>query len=85
VYLVHFPVVGLVQADLFLVALPSPVKFSLALAIGLAWSLLTYEACVRRTWIGQWLRGGAPRVPSVPRPVYLDLDGVPQATRGLKA
>jgi hypothetical protein len=61
VYLAHFPVVGLVQADLFLVALPSPVKFLLALAIGLAWSLLTYEACVRRTWIGRWLRGGAPR------------------------
>ena len=37
---------------------PSPVKFLLALAIGLAWSLLTYEACVRRTWIGRWLRGG---------------------------
>jgi peptidoglycan/LPS O-acetylase OafA/YrhL len=61
VYLAHFPVVGLVQTDFFLVALPSPIKFLLALAIGLAWSLLTYEACVRRTWIGRWLRGGAPR------------------------
>jgi fucose 4-O-acetylase-like acetyltransferase len=61
VYLAHFPVVGLVQAVLFLVALPSPVKFLLAFAIGMAWCLLTYEACVRRTWIGQWLRGGAPR------------------------
>ena len=50
------------------VALPSPVKFLLAPAIGLAWSLLTYEACVRRTWIGRWLRGGAPRVPSVRGP-----------------
>src|SRR5262249_40317684 len=77
VYLVHFPVVGLVQADLFLVALPSPVKFLVALAIGLAWSLLTYEACVRRTWIGRWLRGGAPRVPSVPRPGYFERDEVP--------
>ena len=64
VYLAHFPVVGLVQAGLFLVALPSSVKFLLAFAIGLAWSLLTYEACVRRTWIGRWLRGGAPRAPS---------------------
>jgi glucan biosynthesis protein C len=51
VYLAHFPVVGLVQADLFLVALPSPVKFLVALAVGLAWSLLTYEGCVRRTWM----------------------------------
>ena len=56
VYLAHFPVVGLVQADLFLVALPSLVKFLVALAIGLAWSLLSYEAFVRRTWIGRWLR-----------------------------
>ena len=61
-------------------SLPSPVKFLLALAIGLAWSLLTYEACVRRTWIGRWLRGGAPRVPSAPRPVYLDRDEVPRRT-----
>ena len=60
--------------------LPSPVKFLLALAIGLAWSLLTYEACVRRTWIGRWLRGGAPRVPSVPRPACLDRDEVPMRT-----
>jgi glucan biosynthesis protein C len=80
VYLAHFPVVGLVQAALFLVALPSPVKFLVALAIGLAWSLLTYEACVRRTWIGRWLRGGGPRAPSFPRPVYLDRDQVPRRT-----
>jgi peptidoglycan/LPS O-acetylase OafA/YrhL len=81
VYLVHFPVVGLVQADLYLVALPSSVKFLIALAIGLAWSLLTYEACVRRTWVGRWLRGGAPRVPLVPRPAYLDRDEVPARTK----
>ena len=81
VYLTHFPVVGLVQADLFLVSVPSHAKFLLALAIGLAWSLLTYEACVRRTWIGRWLRGGTPRVPSVPRPVYLDRDEVEVASR----
>ncbi len=80
VYLAHFPVVGLAQAGLFLVELPSSVKFVLALAIGLAWSLGTYEACVRRTWIGRWLRGGSPRVPSVPRPVYLDRDEVPTRT-----
>jgi glucans biosynthesis protein C len=61
VYLAHFPVVGLIQADLFLVALPSSVKFLFAFAIGMAWSVLTYEACVRRTWIGRWLRGGGPR------------------------
>jgi fucose 4-O-acetylase-like acetyltransferase len=76
VYLAHFPVVGLVQADLFLLALPTPVKFLIALGIGLAWSLLTYEACVRRTWIGRWLRGGPPRVPSIPRPAHLDRDEV---------
>jgi hypothetical protein len=80
VYLAHFPIVGLVQVALFLVALPSLVKFLLALAIGLAWSLLTYEAWVRRTWIGRWLRGGAPRVPAVPRPVYLDRNEVPRQT-----
>jgi hypothetical protein len=85
VYLAHFPIVGLVQADLFLVALPSPVKFLVALAIGLAWSLLTYEACVRRTWIGRWLRGGAPRAHSVPRPAYLDLYGVPGRAMDSKA
>ena len=85
VYLVHFPAVGLIQAGLFLVALPSPVKFVLALAIGMGWSLLSYEACVRRTWIGRWLRGGAPRVASVPRPEYLDRDEVPQANHGVKA
>ena len=65
--------------------LPSPVKFVLALAIGMGWSLLSYEICVRRTWIGRWLRGGAPRVASVPRPEYLDRDEVPQANQGVKA
>ncbi len=80
VYLAHFPVVGLVQANLFLIAIPSAVKFFLTLAIGLAWSFLIYEACVRRSWVGRWLRGGALRVPSVPRPVHLDRDEVPRRT-----
>jgi glucan biosynthesis protein C len=76
VYLTHFPVVGLAQAILFLVALPSSVKFLIALAIGLAFSLLTYEACVRRTWIGRWLRGGG-----APRPVVASLVRPPSGKR----
>jgi hypothetical protein len=80
VYLAHFPVVGLVQADLSLVKLPSFLKFLVAFEIGLAWSLLTYEACVRRTWLGRWLRGGTSRVPSVPRPVHLDREDILRRT-----
>jgi fucose 4-O-acetylase-like acetyltransferase len=80
VYLAHFPVIGLLQAGLFLVALPSTVKFLLTFAIGLAWSLLTYELFVRRTSVGRWLRGGAPRSATVPRPTYLDRDKAPRRT-----
>ncbi|MDB5349767.1 MAG: hypothetical protein JWN86_1014 [Planctomycetota bacterium] len=72
VYLVHFPIVGLIQANLFLFPIPNPVKFALALGAGMGWSLLTYEVLVRRTWVGRWLQGSKPRLATVPRPAVFD-------------
>ena len=73
VYLVHHPVVALVHIDLkwSLPALDPALKTLAAFAISVTWSLLSYEALVRKTAFGAWLgfAGSAPakRRAAVPR------------------
>lgn len=56
-YLFHHPVVGLAQVALHGSALPAVAKFTIVWTSGTVLSLLTYEVCVRRTWIGALLSG----------------------------
>lgn len=55
VYLIHIPMVGLMQLNLLFVSVPTALKFGLATLSGLALSLMTYHAFVRRTRLGQFL------------------------------
>lgn len=57
IYLFHHPVVGLTQVSLSQTGWPTAVRFAVSLASGLGLSLLTYEAFVRRTWVGALLNG----------------------------
>lgn len=57
IYLAHHPAVGLTQVALMRVPLKPSAKFAITFAAATALSLLTYEACVRRTWIGALLNG----------------------------
>jgi fucose 4-O-acetylase-like acetyltransferase len=69
VYLVHFPFLGLFQADLYPVAwLPIEAKFVVSLGVTLAWCLATHWVIVRPTWMGLWLGGGSPRRRTVESP-----------------
>jgi peptidoglycan/LPS O-acetylase OafA/YrhL len=74
IYLIHHPAVGLAQVALMRVPLPAAAKFGIVFSAATALSLLTYEACVRRTWLGALLNGpsaAAPRAapPAVPSDV----------------
>jgi peptidoglycan/LPS O-acetylase OafA/YrhL len=60
IYLVHFPIVGLLQVDLARSPLPGGLKFAIVLATTLALGFASYQTLVRRTGIGRWLHG--PRV-----------------------
>ena len=67
VYLVHLPIVGLIQADLVGVPIPTGGKFALTLALTLALGLGSYEVLVRRTALGRFLDGRAePRATPLP-------------------
>lgn len=57
VYLAHLPIVGLMQADLYAVAVPAAAKFGLTLIVTLAICLGSYEVGVRRTALGRFLDG----------------------------
>ena len=64
VYLVHHPVVALVHIDLkiLLPVVPPAVKAVIAFSIATGWSLMTYEAFVRRTTFGRLMgMGWSPR------------------------
>lgn len=61
-YLFHHPAVGLAQVAVHGSIWPAESKFAVVCLSALSLSLLTYEACVRRTWIGVLLNGRrAPR------------------------
>jgi peptidoglycan/LPS O-acetylase OafA/YrhL len=57
VYLIHLPIVGLLQVDLYPVIAPAAVKFSIVLSVTLAVALASYHVCVRHTVIGVVLHG----------------------------
>lgn len=57
VYLLHLPLLLLVQAPLTHLALPLLVELALALAVVMAVLLVSYDLLVRSTWIGAWLNG----------------------------
>jgi glucans biosynthesis protein C len=70
VYIVHVPVVQLVQALLMPVACPGPVKFLIVAASGIGFSLWTYEYVVRYSLLGEIINGARKRGPKRgwPRP-----------------
>ena len=71
IYLVHFPVVSLIQADLFALAvLPTTLKFAIAVVGTLVLGDLSHAAIVRPTALGIWL-GGAKRKRSTPTGLLL--------------
>lgn len=57
IYLVHMPVIGLIQGDLYLIPGHSLWKFPIVLAVTLALGFASYHALVRHTLIGEWLHG----------------------------
>jgi fatty acid desaturase/peptidoglycan/LPS O-acetylase OafA/YrhL len=66
IYLVHLPVVGLLQIDLLPLALPAAAKFAIVLATTLALGLASYQAVVRHTALGRLLHGARDRRPAPP-------------------
>lgn len=57
IYLVHFPVVGLVQVGLSTLPGPAYVKYAAVFGTAMLVSLFSYERVVRHTIIGRWLNG----------------------------
>lgn len=63
VYIVHVPLVALMQVLLLRVALPAPVKFLAISAVAISLSLVSYELIVRRSLIGEIINGARKRSP----------------------
>jgi peptidoglycan/LPS O-acetylase OafA/YrhL len=57
VYLIHLPIVGLLQVDLYPLAAPGPLKFLLVLSVTMALTLASYHVAVRHSFLGVWLHG----------------------------
>jgi peptidoglycan/LPS O-acetylase OafA/YrhL len=57
IYLVHMPVIGLLQVDLYRVPGPALWKFPIVWAATLALGFASYQTLVRHTVIGAWLHG----------------------------
>ena len=57
VYLVHLPIVGLMQADLYGVKVTTFAKFAATLAVTLGLGLASFEVFVRQTALGRFLDG----------------------------
>jgi glucan biosynthesis protein C len=60
-YIVHLPVVQLVQGLLLPLGLPGPVKFLLAASVAIGFSLWSYEAIVRYSLIAEVINGARKR------------------------
>jgi fatty acid desaturase/peptidoglycan/LPS O-acetylase OafA/YrhL len=78
VYLIHLPIVGLLQVDLYSVSAPGPVKFLIVLSVTMTLTLASYQVAVRHTFLGTWLHGrrdrARPRLsagPHLPGPLIL--------------
>ncbi len=65
IYLIHVPVVALLQLLLWQVPGNVWLKFAAATTGTLALSLLSYEYCVRYSYLGELLNGGRKRLPNV--------------------
>ena len=57
VYLVHLPVVMVLQVLVFRVEAPALVKVAVVLAVGVPLMLVSYHSLVRYTWVGGVLNG----------------------------
>lgn len=57
IYLMHLPLVMILQAYAVRLPGPAPVKFAAVLAIALLLLMATYRLFVRRTWLGAFLNG----------------------------
>jgi hypothetical protein len=57
VYLVHLPIIGLIQVDLHVLAISSSLKFLIALSLTMVLALASYQVMVRHTFLGVWLHG----------------------------
>ncbi|MEW4528564.1 acyltransferase family protein [Maioricimonas sp. JC845] len=79
VYLIHHPIVGLTHVSVSRVVWPTPVRFAVVLLVALSFSLLTYVAFVRSTWVGQLLNGR--RYGVEPRPVQMPTPAVETPAR----
>jgi glucan biosynthesis protein C len=73
IYLIHLPLVILLQAWVSRLDWHWSIKFAAVLGIGFAVMFLTYELLVRHTFIGAWLNGR--RVPwRAPKPASAQLE-----------
>jgi peptidoglycan/LPS O-acetylase OafA/YrhL len=61
VYLVHMPVFGLTQADLYRVPVPTLVKLAATLSLNLTIGLGSYQVLVRHRAVGRALHGSQAR------------------------
>ncbi|MGP5268197.1 acyltransferase family protein [Brachybacterium alimentarium] len=57
IYLVHFPLLLLVEVPLAALGAPILLQLAVALIVVMAVLLLSYDLFVRSTWIGAWLNG----------------------------
>jgi glucans biosynthesis protein C len=57
IYLVHMPVIGLLQVDLYRIRGPALWKFPIVWATTLAIGFASYQTLVRYTTLGVWLHG----------------------------
>ncbi|APX31730.1 hypothetical protein BH708_02235 [Brachybacterium sp. P6-10-X1] len=57
IYLIHFPLLLLVEVPLADLALPLLIKLAIALAAVMTVLLISYDLLVRSTWLGKWLNG----------------------------
>jgi peptidoglycan/LPS O-acetylase OafA/YrhL len=60
-YIVHVPIVALIQLWLLSIPIPGPVKFAVVAVVSIAFSLLTYEWVVRRSLVGEIINGARKR------------------------
>jgi glucans biosynthesis protein C len=61
IYIVHLPLVGLSQIALQQLPMGAALKFPLTAFIALSLALMSYQTCVRYTWIGRALNGARDR------------------------
>ncbi|SIO26419.1 Peptidoglycan/LPS O-acetylase OafA/YrhL, contains acyltransferase and SGNH-hydrolase domains [Singulisphaera sp. GP187] len=61
IYIIHVPIVVLMQVLLLPLAWPGPLKFLLVSAVSIVLSILSYETIVRRSLVGEIINGARKR------------------------